>query len=388
MSLGDPVEKWYIQYGENDVRGPVGTTGIKELIDSSAIDGFTHVWCDGMDTWKPISQLEQLRELLIDDIDLLKQPPPNSADSQQPCTNPEDQERKRKREKKKLYLQRKKQRISQGQWIDSAKNTSVYVSNLPLDTSLDEVASVFKKAGVFKIDPVTTLPKIKLYTDEQGNLKGDARVTFVNKESVDFAIRYLDQYHFRPNVLIHVEQAQYEPQKHKGGNRVIDKQEARRRYLAAKYEQERLSSWGQDVDDGTGKRIVICKPMFSIKEANEYEADAPFYQTLRNEVMDMVSKLVPVEKVTPIARHPQGIVCIKFKSGPEAEVFISNYKGRTFREHQLDCFFYNGKTDLQAQALPSKVGPLEAHKQLKDPFDCQWIQEQSSDEEFEIRTAP
>lgn len=99
---------------------------------------------------------------------------------------------------------------------------------------------------------ISALPKIKLYTDETGKFKNDARVTFVNKESVDFAIRYLNNYHFREDCIIHVEevcvsrlianlrQARYDPQKYKQRSPVpVTAEEMRKRYLAAKYEQER-----------------------------------------------------------------------------------------------------------------------------------------------------
>ncbi|BAM39321.1 uncharacterized protein TOT_010001193 [Theileria orientalis strain Shintoku] len=249
----------------------------------------------------------------------------------------------------------------------------VYVSGLPKDTSLAEVAEVFKKAGLIKIDPLTTLPKIKLYTDENGDLKSDGTVTFVNKESVEFALRYLDNYHFRENCVIHVEPAKFEPRSNQQNKPVPAsvKSELRKKYLAAKYEEERLKSWSDNLDDGTGRRIVISKPMFSMEDAME------------------IKKYVEVEKVTPIARHPQGVVCIKFKNSLDAEVFISKFNNRLFDGRSLEVYFFDGKTDLQAQAFPSRTAKKpEPEPDLKkdDDFKRDWIEEQSSDEEFEIRT--
>jgi HIV Tat-specific factor 1 len=42
------------------------------------------------------------------------------------------------------------------------KNTSVYVTGLPDDTDADEVAGVFAKCGIIKLDDAGQ-PRIKLY---------------------------------------------------------------------------------------------------------------------------------------------------------------------------------------------------------------------------------
>eukprot|EP00375_Theileria_parva_P003662 XP_766347.1 hypothetical protein [Theileria parva strain Muguga] len=215
----------------------------------------------------------------------------------------------------------------------------------------------------FKIIIVSALPKIKLYTDENGELKSDGTVTFVNKESIDLAIRYLDNYHFRDNCVIHVEQAKFEPKPTQAKPIPPSiKSELRKKYLAAKYEERRLQGWSDTLDDGTGRRIVISKPMFSMEDAmvtfiilenfQKYETGDLFYEELKEEIL---SKYVEVEKVTPIPRHPQGIVCIKFKNSSDAEVFISKFNGRMFDGRELEVYFFDGKTDLQAQTIPSKV---------------------------------
>ncbi|UKK00622.2 hypothetical protein MACK_000696 [Theileria orientalis] len=356
-----------------------------------------------MDSWKPISECDELRQLVIDsdekdsEDEVVPQVTEYGPASEQPTASEdvtvteEDEAKKRKREKKKQYLKRKKQRIESGQWVDSSKNCTVYVSGLPKDTSLAEVADVFKKAGLIKIDPLTTLPKIKLYTDENGELKSDGTVTFVNKESVEFALRYLDNYHFRENCIIHVEPAKFEPRTNQQNKPVPAsvKSELRKKYLAAKYEEERLKSWSDSLDDGTGRRIVISKPMFSMEDAMRYEAGDKFYTELKDEIINEIKKYVEVEKVTPIARHPQGVVCIKFKNSLDAEVFISKFNNRLFDGRSLEVYFFDGKTDLQAQAFPSRTAKKpEPEPDLKkeDDFKRDWIEEQSSDEEFEIRT--
>uniref|UniRef100_A0A3B0MJ91 RNA binding protein, putative n=1 Tax=Theileria annulata TaxID=5874 RepID=A0A3B0MJ91_THEAN len=355
--------KWYVQAGENDIRGPCDTESLKSLLKSLESEDKEN--------------LEHLEENTYVEGAVLTE---------------EEEAKKRKREKKKLYLKRKKQRMESGEIAGSLKSHTVYVSGLPKDTTISEVAEVFKKAGLIKIDPHTTLPKIKLYTDEKGELKSDGTVTFVNKESIDLAIRYLDNYHFRDNCIIHVEQAKFEPRS--AQIKPIPpsiKSELRKKYLAAKYEEKRLQGWSDTLDDGTGRRIVISKPMFSMDDAMKYEAGDEFYDELKEEILSEIKKYVEVEKVTPIPRHPQGVVCIKFKNSSDAEVFISKFNGRMFDGRELEVYFFDGKTDLQAQTIPSnKIKKPVVETKLKEDEDddvkCDWVEEQSSDEEFEIKT--
>nr|BAN64239.1 conserved hypothetical protein [Babesia bovis] len=406
-SSKDVPSDWYVQCVDTEVRGPCDLIALKSLIGTSFVDKRCHVWREGMDSWQSVCQIPDIAALFEEDSSL-SDPPQNDNASNTELTDAvtispvgdgdkppvdEDPERIRKREKKKQYLQRKRARIESGQWIDSNRNLSVYITGLPDDVTSEEIANVFRRAGLIKIDPITTLPKIRMYTDAQGVFKNDARVTFVNKESVDFAVRYLDNYHFRPDCVIHVEKATYNPQKRASNSTVsLSGEELRKRYLAAKYEQNRLQSWDQDIDDGTGRRIVICKPMFSTEDAWAHEAGDVFYDDLRDEVQSEITKFVPVEKVTPIARHPQGVVCVKLKTSADAEIFISQFQDRLFDGRRLQVYFFDGKTDLQAQCLPSKdakeAALRHATAELKQPDDvaCDWIDDQSSDEEFEIKT--
>lgn len=77
------------------------------------------------------------------------------------------------------------------------KNTAVYVTSLPPDVTLDEVNTVFSRCGVIAEEIDRGKPRIKLYTDEQGNFKGDALIVYFRAESVDLAIQMLDDTDFR-----------------------------------------------------------------------------------------------------------------------------------------------------------------------------------------------
>lgn len=72
---------------------------------------------------------------------------------------------------------------------------------------------------MIKLDNQTGESSIKLYRNEKGELKGDARIGFAQPESVDTAIQMLDQSHFRENVVINVKQAEFQQK----GNEYVPK---------------------------------------------------------------------------------------------------------------------------------------------------------------------
>lgn len=77
------------------------------------------------------------------------------------------------------------------------KNTAVYVTSLPLDTTIQEVHDVFSRCGVVAEEIDRGKPRIKLYTDDDGKSKGDALILYFRAESVDLAIQLLDDSEFR-----------------------------------------------------------------------------------------------------------------------------------------------------------------------------------------------
>lgn len=75
---------------------------------------------------------------------------------------------------------------------------SIYVENLPCDTTEEEIITYFSKTGIIKRDEYTGEYKVKLYTEEDGKtLKGEALITYFKPESVLLALDVLDGSDFR-----------------------------------------------------------------------------------------------------------------------------------------------------------------------------------------------
>lgn len=69
--------------------------------------------------------------------------------------------------------------------MDPTQNTKVYVSNLPLDITIDEFAELMGKCGLVMRDPQTQKYKLKLYTEADGQIKGDGLCDYI-KVSIRF----------------------------------------------------------------------------------------------------------------------------------------------------------------------------------------------------------
>lgn len=87
------------------------------------------------------------------------------------------------KEEKKAENKRKHQEPATWFDIDQAHNTTVYISNLPLDVTLDEVKELVCKCGLLARDEKGK-DKLKLYTDADGEVKGDARCTYIKVNSI------------------------------------------------------------------------------------------------------------------------------------------------------------------------------------------------------------
>lgn len=63
--------------------------------------------------------------------------------------------------------------------VDPAHNTKVYVSNLPLNITLEEFTELMSKCGMIMRDPNTQKYKVKLYTEADGQVKGDGLCDYI-----------------------------------------------------------------------------------------------------------------------------------------------------------------------------------------------------------------
>lgn len=76
----------------------------------------------------------------------------------------------------------------------------MFVTSIPFDVEFDEIRDVFSKCGVIAEEIDSGRPRIKMYTDDNGQFKGEALVVYFRPESVNLAIQMLDETDFRLGV--------------------------------------------------------------------------------------------------------------------------------------------------------------------------------------------
>jgi len=222
----------------------------------------------------------------------------------------------------------------------------------------------FKKGGIFKEDPETGLPKIKIYTGPNGKPKGDALVCYLKEESVPLAMELLDGAFIKPNYKVTLQKAQFQMK----GKEFVEKKAKTGTLMSdavrkKKQDQSKQLSWAEsheDVEsDAKGLRIVVLKHMFNPADA---ETEPSFYDDLKIEVgVEVEKKAGPIEKITVFERNPEGAIAIKFKDPASALKCIDAFNGRFFGGQKLECDYFDGITDYRM-----KESEEETNKRIEE----------------------
>ncbi|XP_028412564.1 HIV Tat-specific factor 1 homolog [Dendronephthya gigantea] len=237
--------------------------------------------------------------------------------------------------------------------MDESKNTNVYVSGLHEETTEEEFVEFMSKCGIIMEDNDTRKPKIKLYRDQEGKLKGDARCCYLKIESVDLALKLLDDSNFKGK-QIKVEKAHFEM---KGAYNASLKPKKRKKKKKAKG-QDKLLDW-VDREEKVSKldRIVVIKNMF---DPNDFEKDPSVLLDLKNDIRKECEKYGVVRKVMVFDRHVDGVVSVGFAEIEPADVCIREMNGRWFAGRKLLAQKWDGVTKYEVEETEE-----EKEKRLK-----------------------
>ncbi|KLU84205.1 splicing factor U2AF-associated protein 2 [Magnaporthiopsis poae ATCC 64411] len=275
------------------------------------------------------------------------------------------------------------------------QNTAVYVTGLPTDATLDEVAELFsRKCGVIAEEIDGNRPRIKMYTDADGSFKGDALIVFFKPQSVDMAIMLLDDTDFRftgssssgPRMRVQPADSSYKKTSYDTQQQRDEKQDgggdgpngaataggkdggASRQQRSSSDKQKiikktqkldaKLADWDDDdpyphlaaalppADEGRGpasrkaERTVILKHMFTLQEL---EDDPAALLDIKEDIRDECEKLGDVTNIVLFDLEPEGIVSVKFRQQPAAEACIKLMHGRSFDGRTVEASFSTGK---------------------------------------------
>ncbi|KAJ8266940.1 hypothetical protein GJAV_G00136410 [Gymnothorax javanicus] len=264
-------------------------------------------------------------------------PPKASTDKTQGGDVAQPTESKKKGEKRK----------AEPGWfdVDKDKNTNVYVSGLPPDITPDEFVQLMSKCGIVMRDPITEEFKVKLYKDNQGNLKGDGLCCYLKKESVALAERLLDESEVR-GYQLHVEAARFEL---KGEYDAKKKKKKSKEYRKKMQQQQKQLDWRPEKKGEVRKRherVLIIRNMF---HPSDFEEDPLVLNEIRDDLRIECEKFGQVKKVIIFDRHPDGVASVAFKEPEDADVCQLALNGRWFGGRQLQAELWDGTTDYQVE---------------------------------------
>ncbi|XP_026572335.1 HIV Tat-specific factor 1 [Pseudonaja textilis] len=230
--------------------------------------------------------------------------------------------------------------------VEEQKNTNVYVTGLPPDITKDEFVEVMSKCGIVMRDLQTEEPKIKLYKDKEGNLKGDGLCCYLKRESVELALKLLDEKEIR-GYKLHVEVAQFQL---KGEYDASKKKKKCKDYKKKLSQQQKLLDWRPEKKEGSVRlrheRVIIIRNMFHPKD---FEEDPLVLNEIREDLRTECEKFGQVKKVIIFDRHPDGVASVSFKESEEADVCKQALNGRWFGGRQLSVETWDGVTDYQVE---------------------------------------
>ncbi|PAA86358.1 hypothetical protein BOX15_Mlig023753g2, partial [Macrostomum lignano] len=289
-------------------------------------------------------------------------------DGESSTASQQQQQQSRKRE-----LKKKKPDQQQQQWFEVPpdQNTHVFVQNLPLDLTEPEFIEFMSKCGMVLHDPLTRRPKVKLYTDEDGNFNGSARCGYIKKESVALALQILDGYRLR-DCEVSVEPAKFQPKEgfDPSKRRKLTNKEKKK----VKEQQTRLLAWAPadsaaSADGGLGvsaganaarrsDRVLVISNVF---DPSEFDSDPLLLEKIRDDVVTRCAQYGPVRKAVVHDRNPDGVVLVTFAESGQCSLALSQLDGRMFRAGRvLKAAIWDGRTKYHVEETEEQAARRRA----------------------------
>ena len=281
----------------------------------------------------------------------------NDPSSSPPSSHPPSKSLLKKRQKQK---QKKKEK-----WYTPKINSNIYISGLPLDTTIKELITFTSKCGFIRNDPLTGVPKVKIYQNKQTSApNGDALVSYLRSESVELALAILNETEIRPGHVVKVERATFVQK----GEEYIPRQSSevdRLLRFKNKSEIDRMLGWNEEEFE-KGLKIVVFENMF---EPKEFEQDVGLRNDIECDIVEECERVCgKISRWKIYENNPKGIVKIKFKTAKAAEDCVVMFNGREYNGRVVKVFYWDGKTDYD------KVSETEGEMKKRIEEFGEWLE--------------
>ncbi|SLM41302.1 nuclear mrna splicing factor-associated [Lasallia pustulata] len=247
------------------------------------------------------------------------------------------------------------------------KNTAVYVTSLPTDVTVDEVSRVFSRCGVIAEEIDRGKPRIKLYTDDAGNFKGDALIVYFRAESVELAIQMLDDTDFRlgepaPSGKMRVTPADFSYKTQKDAPAKSSNNKDKQKIIKKTQKlNNKLADWDDDdpsaLPDTSSRwdKVVILKHMFTLAELEE---DPAAILDIKEDIREECAKLGDVTNVVLFDKEPDGVASVRYGNAEAAKACVRVMDGRFFSGTKVEAYIADGNEKFK-KSSEKKLGTEE-----------------------------
>ena len=299
--------EWYYLSPQGQYQGPFTADDLKDKYEgggegapgtAGAVHSGTVVWAQGcVPEWMPIERVPELYEYLEKEEEAAVD---TKTATEEDAEADAAAKAKRKRERKERA---QKPKEGKDGWFEMKVVTSIYVSLLPEGTTAEDLGDFFSKAGVFKIDPLTKQPKVRVYKNNDG------LVTFAKRPSVDLSLQIYDGASFTNAAgntsTISVEEAKFE-QKGRSYTPRTDLEALEAAAKKAKKAAAGKLGWNEGEDD-PNDRTVVVKHVFS---AAALDKDPTMTSGLRADLKAYAETIGAVENIKILGFTEEGIVLV------------------------------------------------------------------------------
>lgn len=242
------------------------------------------------------------------------------------------------------------------------ENRAIYITNLPHDTTEEELEQTFKKYGIID-QGADGRPRIKMYTDEEGKFNGEALIVYFKKDSISLAIRMMDDYFFRIEDQsagsIRVKEADFSYKRNKDGDQIASKLTRKDKKISERTRADlnrKLAEWSDNEEEvaeayapkkNKWAKVVVVKHAFTLKELEE---DVGAFLEIKEDMREEAEKHGVVTNVTLFDKEEDGICTIRFRDFEAAESFRAATHGRSFAHVKLEAWLAEDKPKFKKSA--------------------------------------